>query len=253
MSAFKRHGIDHLSPSSLNCWRETPGLWVLRYLHRVRDDGSAAMWRGNAVEKGMEMILRGRSADDAAAHALTEFEAAAQGEVNDDMDAERKRIPSMVRRVADWHKDMTEAQQIAPLAATQLKVETYLDGVSVPVIGYVDFTFMEGPDVDCKSTKACPSAPRPDHVRQIGLYWRARNRPAALLYVTDKRHAYFAPPEHDLHNAVAELTGAARSLERFLSRVDDPVEAAEMLPHPVDHYAYGAATKQKLMDLAEAF
>lgn len=253
MSAFKRHGIERLSPSSLNVWRETPGLWVLRYLFKVRDESSAAMWRGNAVEKGMEMILRGKPLDEATAAAMTEFEQQAQGEVSDEIDAERKRIPGMVGKVCDWHADMLQAKAAPELAATQLKVETYLDGVSIPVIGYVDFTFMEGADVDCKSTKACPSAPRPDHVRQIALYWRARNRPAALLYVTDKRFAYFAPSEADLHNAVAELTGAARSLERFLSRVSDPVEAAEMLPHPTDHFAYGQASKTKLMELAETF
>jgi hypothetical protein len=32
---FARHGIKHLSPSSLNMWRNSPGIWTLKYLLRA--------------------------------------------------------------------------------------------------------------------------------------------------------------------------------------------------------------------------
>lgn len=253
MNAFERHGIKHLSPSSINCWRETPGLWCLRYLQRIRDDGSPAMWRGTAVEAGMERLLRGQPLQPAVGAALEAFEAAAVGEITDGMDAERKLIPKMVERVCDWHADLLATNQAPELAATQLRIETYLDGVSVPVIGYVDFTFMDGPDLDLKTTKACPSAPRPDHLRQIALYHRARQRPGALLYVTDKRMAYYVPSATDLANALGALTDAARSLERFLTHIPDADAAVRMMPHPTDHWSYGEATRAKVSELLEAF
>ncbi len=31
-NAFERHGIDHLSPSSLNLWAAEPALWVMERL-----------------------------------------------------------------------------------------------------------------------------------------------------------------------------------------------------------------------------
>jgi len=250
MSGFEKHGIRHLSPSSLNLWRDAPGIWALRYLAKVRDDGSAPMWRGNAVERGMEYLLRGNSLQDAQSFAMQAFEEAAQGEISDANDAERKLIPAMVAKIADWHADMLGAKNITPMAATQLKVEAQLQGVSIPVIGYVDFTFMEGADVDCKSTKACPSKPRPDHLRQVALYNYARKRPAALLYVTDKRFAYYTPTEFEMDGAVQELADAARSLEQFLYRMPDADTAIRCMPMATDHYAFSPAYKAKLLELA---
>ena len=56
---FETHGIKHLSPSSLNMWRNSPGIWTLKYLLRLDDGGSPAMWRGSAVEAGLAAMLRG--------------------------------------------------------------------------------------------------------------------------------------------------------------------------------------------------
>ena len=59
MNALERHGIDHLSASSLNLWRASPGLWSARYLAGLKDDANAAMWRGTAVEAGLRHVLYG--------------------------------------------------------------------------------------------------------------------------------------------------------------------------------------------------
>lgn len=207
------------------------------------------MWRGTATERGVEMVLRGAPLGEAEAFALAEYQKLCVGEVTDDIEAEGSLIAPMVRQSQNWK---THAN-LEPLAATQLKVETWLDGVSIPVIGYVDFTFMDGADIDLKTTKACPSKPRPDHVRQVALYNKARERPAALLYVTDKKHAFYQPTQDDLDSAVAELTSAGRSLERFLSVMPDADTAIRSVPHQTDHYAYGEAAKSKLLEVMEAF
>ena len=249
MSAFKKYGITHLSPSALNCWRETPGLWCLRYLAGVRDAGNAAMWRGTATERGVELILRGSALGDAEAMALAEYRKLSVGELTDEIEAEGALIAPMVRQSQAWK---TRAN-LEPLAATQLKVETWLEGVTVPVIGYVDFTFMGGPDIDLKTTKRCPSEPNPNHLRQVALYNRARMRPAALLYVTDKKSAFYQPMQDDLDSAVDDLANTARSLERFLSIMPDADTAMRSVPHQPDHYAYSDAARSKLIELQEAF
>jgi hypothetical protein len=249
VSGFQKYGIDHLSPSALNCWRETPGLWTLRYLAKVWDAGNPAMWRGTATERGVEALFRGSSIIDGIRFAQGEFEKLCMGEITDEITNEMSNIGPMVTQAADAIKK----NHICNIAATQLKVETWLDGVSIPVIGYVDFTFMEGPDIDLKTTKACPSKPRPDHVRQVALYNKARERPAALLYVTDKKYAFYRPTQDDLDAAVAELTSAGRSLERFLSVMPDADTAIRSVPHNLDHYGYGDAAKAKIIELQEAF
>lgn len=249
MSAFLKHGINHLSPSSLNCWLSAPGIWTLRYLGGAKDDGNAAMWRGSAVEAGLHRLLLGKPDTEALGAAQESFDGQCAGEVSEAIETEGKIIPGMVKRGMEW----LASAKIGPLAATQLKVETRLDGVSVPVIGYLDFTFMEGPDVDCKTTKACPSKPRPDHVRQLSLYWQARERPQSLLYLTEKRFAYFPVPEDDLKAGIADLTRAAQSLERFLSYMPDANAAIRCMPMEKDSFMWSAAAETKLSAIMEAF
>lgn len=253
MNGFAKHGIGHLSPSSLNCWRETPGLWCLRYLAGIKDSGNAAMHRGTAVERGLEVLLRGSPTNTCETFAVDEFDKILQGVLDEAIEAERDLIPGMVRQCQKWHAEMTKSAMLHPLAATQLKIETWLDGVDVPVIGYVDFTFMEGADIDLKTTKRIPSEPSPNHLRQVALYNKARQRPAALLYVSDKRFAFYFPSTDDLDAAISELANAGRSLDRFLSAMPDTDTALRSLPHQIDHYAYGDAARAKLLELQEAF
>jgi hypothetical protein len=208
------------------------------------------MWRGSAVEHGVDRVLRGQSEAEATQAALGLFETNAQGDLSDDVEAERKLIQPMIQQAGEW---ASERKLKGTIAATQLKVEARLEGVSVPVIGYLDFTFLEGADVDLKTTKACPSAPRPDHLRQVALYWRDRKRPAGLLYVTAKKRAYYEPAESELARAVAELSSAGRALERFLSFIPDAQTAIQSMPHDIDHYAYGSASKARLLEIQEQF
>ena len=228
---FATHGIEHLSPSSLNCWRASPGVWALRYLAKVRDDDNANMWRGSAVESGFAAMLRGSKLDKSIEIAKQAFDLNAQGEVTDELDAERELIAQMVGQCALWRPP-------AALSATQLKVEYWFESVPIPVIGYLDFSFEDGTDVDLKTTKACPSAPRPDHVRQVSLYRASRNRKGGLLYVTGKRNAYFPVDDDLMARGLSDLESDAISLMHFLSRSPDRWSAIRSLPMDTDHFMF---------------
>jgi hypothetical protein len=230
---FARHGIKHLSPSSLNMWRNSPGIWTLKYLLRLDDGGSPAMWRGSAVEAGLAALLRGISAPEAIKIARDHFDQEAAGEVRDDIAAERVIIEPTLAQCGHW---MPMAP--GPLNASQLKVEHWIhDAISVPVIGYLDFGF-DGIDVDLKTTKAMPSAARPDHVRQVSLYRVARNRRGALLYVTPKKFAQYDVDDAAMNSALAGLRADALSLSRFLASHADAESAVRSLPMDTAHYAY---------------
>ena len=145
-----------------------------------------------------------------------------QGYAEDDVIAERELIAPMVEQCAKWQAPST-------LNAAQLKIEYYFDPIPIPVIGYLDFAF-DGIDVDLKTTKACPSTPRSDHIRQVSIYRAARNKAGGLLYVTNKRHAYFDVPDDAMNEALAELHADALSLNNFLSRMDTREDAFRSLP-----------------------
>lgn len=226
--AFQRHGIDHLSCSSLGLWRSAPGIWAVRYLAKVNDGGNAAMWRGSAVENGLAIFLRTGDMEKACVAALATFDQNSMGELSNEIDAERKLIVPMLEECGNWHP-------ISPLNATQLRVEHYLDNIPIPIIGYLDFAFEFG-DVDLKTTKACPSVPRPENVRQVSLYRAARGRGGGLLYVTTKKHAYFDVDDESMEKSLSDLTADALSLRNFLARCDSKEDALRSLPIDYDNF-----------------
>src|SRR5258708_22734871 len=71
---FDRHGITHLSPSSLALYRAAPALWGLRYLFGVRDETGAFAARGKAVEAALAASVTETASENAAIpHALSVF------------------------------------------------------------------------------------------------------------------------------------------------------------------------------------
>lgn len=241
--SFARFGIEHLSPSSLNLWRTAPGIWALRYIGRLKDEGNGAMWRGTAVENGFVALLRGQSLPAAIEAAHQSFDNNSLGLADDATLAERDLIEPMVEQCSRWKAP-------SDLNATQLKIEYYFDPVPIPVIGFLDLAF-DGVDIDCKSTKALPSAPRPDHVRQVSLYRAARGREGAIFYVTGKKHACYPVTDEMTDDALGELEAAARSLSNFLARMETRQDVFRSLPVDYDSF-YAPKTKVPLADLLMA-
>lgn len=229
-NSFTRFGIEHLSASSLNLWRGAPGIWGLRYLAKIKDAGNAAMWRGTAVENGFAALLRTKDLNEARDLAHRNFDMNSQGELSDEITAERELIAPMIGECLRWKPP-------SDLMATQLRIEHWLEDVPVPIIGYLDLGF-DGIDIDLKTTKACPSAPRADHVRQVALYRAARGRAGGLLYVTAKKHAYFPIDDDAMERALGDLQADALSLSNFLARCESKKDALKSLP--VDWDAWNA-------------
>lgn len=225
---FTRFDIQHLSCSALNLWRAAPGLWALRYIARISET-NPAMWRGNAVEAGLAAMMRGFALDHAVDLARKNFALNADGKSEEEEVAQQAAlIEPMLRTLADWTPP-------SDLAATQLRIETWLDGVPVPLIGYLDFAF-ESFDIDLKTTERVPSAPRPAHVRQVALYRHARGRPGGVLYASDKKWNFFCVDDEAMHCALAELRADALALTNFLARCNSPRDVLASLPIDWDSF-----------------
>jgi len=192
---FDRHCIGHLSPSSLALYRAAPALWCLCYLYRIRDEAAAYAWRGKAVEAAVDAIVFDGSSDDAAIQlAMAVFEEEARGELSDELNKQRNAIPNMVRRGG------AEFRRLGRPVGRQHRVEVWLDGIEVPIVGYADYVY-EDFVIDLKTTFALPSYPRPDHEVQIVYYAEALSRRPGLIYVTPRRSARFP------HNMIDVMTG----------------------------------------------
>lgn len=245
MNAFHKFGIERLSPSSLNLWKANPGLWSLRYLGKFYDNAGPAAWRGNAVEKGLHSWLMRKAPEVALATALEVFEKEAQGLADDDTEAEHALIAPMLDVAIQ-----KAATLQSPYFGAQTRVEYSFQDVDVPVVGFIDFVFEDGSIIDLKTTKACPSAPKPDHARQVALYMAAKDCGGGLMYVTAKRGEVYPIDEHLRDASLESMRRDALSLQRFLESHTDPRSAIRSLPMNDDDFRWSEAATEKLREIA---
>jgi len=235
MTPFERHGIGHLSPSSLALYRAAPALWVLRYLFGVHNDVTAYAWRGKAIETAAEAVIEGASDDQAVAAAIQAFEKDAGGEIAPEIDRERHAIPSMVRQAAPIFLELG-----SPLAR-QRRIEVWIDGIEVLIIGYADFVY-DPVVIELKTTYAIPSSPRFDHCIQIVTYADALRLLPGLLYISPKRRAVHGANSIDAIAARRTLRLSAFAIRALLAAAKTK-EAAAAFFVPVDDYRWSATTR----------
>ena len=229
---FEQHGLDHLSPSSLNAYIEQPAYWVLKYLFKdqLQDDSNARMWRGSAVEAGVDHWLMTRDVGVALEAASRRFEEDAQGEVDDALICkERAAIPVMLMRAQEALDGYMK-----PLGR-QIKLEHWFDGIDVPVLGYADYEW-DDDGLDLKTTHRMPSQVSGGHGRQMALYSTARKKPYKLLYVTRYKISFMLVMPADVAYYIKQLEKAAKGVEKLLSLSTDRKEIASMFMPNLDHF-----------------
>lgn len=243
MNPFAKHNIRHLSPSSLLTYQNAPALWVGKYLFGWKDEAGPKAWCGIAVETGLHSWLHG--ARDFLERALHTFEEKAQGEVSDEIEAARGNIKPMIEQcgLAYWQRNQSG---ILPLY--QVKCEWWIDGIEVPVIGYLDFEWPEQID-DLKMTLAIPSKPRPDHVAQLGMYMKARNKNAgSILYVSPKKFLQHPVTMEQAEEELRALTRSAKAIRHMLNMVRDKADAARIFAPDFSDYRWNDATKKMALE-----
>lgn len=220
MNGFERHGITHLSASSLNLWRNAPDVWVTRYLLDKRTPFGPAMERGKAVELALVSALRGESMEAAVNRALESFDSVWTFENADKPEAiakERALIAPMTEiafaELQDHGEPSFDADQQHKVSITARG-----DGWAVPVIGFLDLVYPDnGLVVDLKTTQRVPSVMSLEHQVQRAIYAKAKsNHAVRFLYVSDKKAAWLEDGDPDA--ILAKLKIEITRLETFLRR-----------------------------------
>jgi hypothetical protein len=240
MNPFERHAITHLSPSNLATYRQEPAYWVAKYLFGIKDEGGAKMWVGNAVEAGLKAWLHGTPEQDARQIALQIFEQHAQGDLSDDCEAGRAEIGPMLARAIEKVEPRWDSKPLCQVACRY-----YVDGLEVPIIGYLDFAFDDGTILDLKTTRRMPSEPKPDHAAQVAFYCRSRNgAKGGLLYATTKRSELYTLTDEQIDASFKELVAAARAVRNLLRLMPTKEDAASMFAPNYDHYFWSDKLKE---------
>ncbi len=240
-SPFDRHGIEHLSASSLNVWAAQPALWIMERLLGRRTPAGITAARGKAVEHGVHLGLSNPrlSIEECIDGAEREFIRQTALSADPRREEERKKLAGWVRGA------LAELRQYGTPDGYQEKIEVRLDDVAVPLVGYIDWRFSDhGLIVDLKTTERFPSQIGDAHGRQGAVYASAHGyfgmrfayaKPAPGK--TDPRQVtVYEMSGDDLRRHLAALRAIALSLGRFLAVSNDPRELAGLIVPDFDSF-----------------
>lgn len=226
MNAFEKHGINHLSASSINTFAAEPAMWCLEKLLGKRAPAGAAAHRGISVEKGVEAGLFDPEmpVEECQRIAMEAFSRATALNADPRVQKEREAIaPAVAVALKELRQYGVPAKADSD---RQHKISVDIDGVPVPFEGYLDFRFDDhGIVVDLKTQFRLSSAISETHARQGAIYH-------AALGNYEIRFAYTTPQKigvYKLENAagyLAQVVSIAKCMERFLSLSDDKEKLA---------------------------
>lgn len=240
-SPFARHGIDHLSASSLNLWAAQPALWIMERLLGRRTPLGIPAARGKAVEHGVHVGLLdpSKTVEECAVEAEREFSRSTALAGDPRRDEERSKIAGYVRGA------LSELRQYGIPDAYQHRVEVNLDDVPVPIIGFIDWRFAQhGLIVDLKTSERFPSGISNGHGRQGAVYASAHGnfgmRFAYAKPAPGKKDAQqvkvYEMSGDDVRHHLAALRVIALSLGRFLAVSNDARELAGLIVPDFDSF-----------------
>ena len=241
MTPFETHGISHLSASQINTWINAPSLWVLEKLLGKRGQMGCSAHRGTAAEAGISAGLFDQSMtqEECVAVAMPVYDRLTALSGDPKRDTERAVIPGMITQGLKLRE---HGAPIKPSSGDQHKIEVRLEGVSVPIIGYLDWLYAEEV-LDLKTTMRVPSAMSDTHLRQASLYKLAHlDKRVRFFYASDKKSEKHTLTRGQYDNAIRQLTCAAMRLERFLGVSKDKMELAAIVPHSSESFYFGDAT-----------
>jgi hypothetical protein len=230
---FARHGINHISASSLRLFKENLSVWIGRYLLKVSDEAGPKAWRGTAVEAGLDMHLFASAPyEHALITAQTAWDVKAQGVIDDEAAKEYELLGDFLHQAILAFKDKG-----MPLTR-QAAIKLTLPGIEVPLTGYTDYRYTEHA-YDLKTTHRIPTkGATPSHVEQMAAYMLATGIPFTLVYVSSKRWSAFDITPQMAAEGYDRLLESAHALRAFLAKVEDGRDALTMCAPDYDNYYF---------------
>ena len=230
-NGFEKHGIDHLSASSINLWTNAPDVWVMQYLHGIRTPMGAAPWRGIVVEDAVVDILTGGSEEKAIQDALDKFDK--QFLIGTEKTTkERDMIKPMVQIAIEELMEFGKPEfpeESERRGQEKIEIKTGKDGWTIPIIGYLDLVYPQhGMVVDLKTTSRIPSTMSAEHQLQRAIYAKAKgNMGVKFLYVSAKKASMLE--DGDVAETLSRAKHSIFRMEAFLRHVDKDT-AKEIIP-----------------------
>lgn len=213
---FTRHGISHLSPSSVNMFAEDPAAWVAKYLLKRKFTFSPAARGGVIVEDAVVAILEGKDLNAVIDGTLKEYR---KMTVFDNSDKAQKWADSMENMICQ------AVNELRPYGKPEFEVDGEQKKIGItcnmgdyvmPITGFTDFHYPQhNLVVDLKCTQRAPSAMSNAHLRQAAIYKQAMGADVKFLYVTGKKTQWFEIG--DTADTLAEFKAIVSRMNNLLS------------------------------------
>lgn len=230
-SGWERHGITHMSASSLNMFAGSQGAWVAKYLFGRKFPFSVAARAGVLAEEAIVSVLLGKKDDETAIKdAETSYNKAIMLDRSDNNVKRGEAIRGFVEN---------GLRELLPFGAPEFDGDNQKsfsimckgDGWELPVIGYLDCFYPQHKlIVDIKTTMKAPSVMSSEHMRQCALYHKAFNTETRFLYLTPKKAVWHSC--EDVEGVMAEIKALLNRQEKLLRSFDkeDLVKIVDVQP-----------------------
>jgi hypothetical protein len=250
-NGFQKHGIQHLSPSSLNMSMGSMSAWCVRYLMQQRFPSGGEAERGKAVEIGVAHGAFNPDVpiEECTALALETFDRVMQLDdfaKLDKRDEWRAQVESMVP-IALGELRPLGVPTPSPAGTAQHEIGLscrFAEGENgaVHIKGFLDFYYEDKPlVVDLKTTTRAPSTWSQAHAIQASIYAKATGAPVKFLYVTPKKAVWLEVDDDMVAEHLVTVKETVKRLERYLNLSDDGAQLTRSAPHdPSSFYWRGA-------------
>ena len=228
---FAVHGINYLSPSSINTYINDNALWVARYLFGVKSSSGASAVRGIATEAALADKYEKKTFDFKYLDMHFMSLCAESGiDLGDTKTAKEKKLLEGFGKVIDENFNYDN------LEAYQEKVSVQLDDLPIPIIGYIDFRF-DDKIVDLKTTTRMPTRPTEAQKRQMALYSMAYPKNSVdPFFASPKEHKVFTLKNLSVYKK--QLERVALGIQKFLSVSNDKHEIASLTYSNLDSWLW---------------
>lgn len=237
MNGFEKHGIKHLSASSINMYTNAPCAWVAKYLFNEKFSFANAARAGVLAEDAVTSVLTGAMTQDQAIEFATKAymkEIALGGS-----DSDRKRgdgIEGFVLQALEvlrpYGKPSFEGLP-GINAQKQIELLCKTDTFEMPLTGFLDYYYPEqNLVIDLKTTMRMPSEMSFEHIVQGCIYKKAMNSDVKFLYVTPKKSCVFDIENED--EVLAKVKKNIIRMEKMLRH--DASDIKDMIPVAINSY-----------------
>jgi len=218
---FEDHGVEYLSPTSINKFVRSPAKWLVNIAGFKDKMYKPAFTYGNAIEQGITAaVMEDVSINQAIEIAMEEFTKVQQkigfdNPYNYNYEMANKKQNQVARVLTEI---IPQYKKLGVPVDAQRWVEWTCDDLPIPIRGILDLEY-EDCVRDLKTTGTRPKAPSIDYCRQLTFYALATNKPPVVdyVYTLAKSQELISFDIDNVNNHVEDIKRIAFKMMRMLS------------------------------------